>query len=192
MSSGSELRVSAKVNTSAAFCGLRLSAATMPGSYQLLPRTMRPSPTRELCTTTALPFVMISSSSLSSPLGAPAPALAMIRPFAPRPTSAFATPGRVHVNQSVHLRRLQHLLGPECKLAQLVIGSLAIGISLVDLHVRDLRNLRQWFQHLLAGEPRIAAQAVTEQIHPVLADTWKGTRTNHQLHTRQSAPTIPG
>jgi hypothetical protein len=58
--------VSASVSSTAAFCGLSVSAATMPGSYQLLLRTIRPSPTRELTTTTALRFLMISSSAIGA------------------------------------------------------------------------------------------------------------------------------
>src|SRR3954465_2160018 len=55
----------------------------MSGSYQLLLRTMRPSPTRELCTTTALRFLTISPSSLSRFPGDPAPTLAITNAAAP-------------------------------------------------------------------------------------------------------------
>ena len=66
-------------------------------SRQGVPRTIRPSPTRELCTTTALPFLRISPISLSRFPGEPAPTLATTIPLAPSAIKALASPGRVPV-----------------------------------------------------------------------------------------------
>jgi hypothetical protein len=61
---------------------------------------------------------------------------------------------------------------------------LCVGITLIDLDPRHLCDLGQRLEHLLAGQPRVAAEAIAQQVHPVLADARQGPRTDHQLDSR--------
>ena len=100
--------------------------------------------------------------------------------------------GALHIDGAVDLGRAQHLVDAQRELAQIVVRGLLIGICLVDIDPRDLRDLRQLLEHLLAGHAQVAAFAVLHQIHPVLADARQRAGPDEQVDPRQPARGLGG